>query len=131
MSVFNTIAGYIVVAMLTAIAMVSGRAVCQRVKGKRKKRKRKRLEFMQKVLLALVVLTVAFVSCSYILAFLGKDTVEGLSTSISSWLFSLDGVVIVIYGVQNCVRAFSADKYLNGRLPGSGNAGGVEEEICG
>ena len=109
------ITSYLVIAALSALVAYCYANMPKRAAKAKDKPKPKKLEFTQKVIIVLAVLTVVFISLSYILAFLGKETVEGLSTSLSGWLFSLDGVVVLIYGVQNCVRAFSADKYLQSK----------------
>jgi hypothetical protein len=105
--------GYIIAIALTVILMVAGRAVVQKM-VKPKETTRKPLEFTQKVLIALLVITVVFISNSYVLAYLGLDAVESLSIEISRWIFGSDVAGLLLYGAQNGIRAWTWNKYVAG-----------------
>jgi hypothetical protein len=77
----------------------------------RRKKIKKPLEFSQKVLLAMIIVSIIFTSLSYILAFLDKQTVESLSSTIVSVLWTSDFIALLGYNAQNIVRAWSKNKY--------------------
>lgn len=73
--------------------------------------KRKRLEFYQRWLVACMCVTIAACFLSYILAFLGLDTVSELSVALVDKMMAVDVVSMLGYAGQNSVRAWAADKY--------------------
>lgn len=80
-------------------------------KCEKAKTSKKPLEFMQKILIAMYVASIVYTSFSYILAFLGKDTVEALSATIVTTLWTADAAASLGYIIQNSVRAWSKNKY--------------------
>lgn len=75
------------------------------------KKKKKRLEFYQKWLVVCLVTTIAACFCSYLLAFLGLNTVSELSMSLVDKMMTVDIISMLGYAGQNSVRAWAADKY--------------------
>lgn len=73
--------------------------------------KRRRLEFYQRWLVALMIVTIVACSLSYLLAFLGLDTVSELSIALVDKILTIDAVSLLGYAGQNSVRAWAADKY--------------------
>lgn len=76
-----------------------------------KKANKKRMEFSKKWLISCVVISIVFSLLSYVLAFLDKNTVEGLSTVIIETLWGTAGISFAGYAVQNCVRAYTSSKF--------------------
>lgn len=76
-----------------------------------KKARRKRLEFYQCWLLICLIFTVLACVASYVLAFLGLETVSELSVALVDKMMTIDAVSMLGYAGQNGVRAWAADKY--------------------
>lgn len=76
-----------------------------------RKLKRKRLEFYQCWLVICLVFTIAACMASYVLAFLGLDTVSEVSVALVDKMMTIDAVSMLGYAGQNGVRAWAADKY--------------------
>lgn len=74
-------------------------------------RPRKKLEFYQKWLVACMCVTIAAVITSFVLAFLGMDTVQDLSIAMVQQLMTMDMFTILGYAFQNSARAYVADRY--------------------
>lgn len=55
---------------------------------------------------------------SYILAFLGLDSVSELSIAIVQRLIPADVIFFAVYGFQNSVRAYSNDRFVAPLLKG-------------
>ncbi len=75
------------------------------------KKKRKRLEFYQRWLVACMIVTIVACFLSYVLAFLGLDTVSELSVDLVDKMMAVDVVSLLGYAGHNSVRAWAADKY--------------------
>ncbi len=69
------------------------------------KKKKKQHEFMQKMLIILIFVSIVFTSFSYILSYFDKNPVEQLSIEIIRTLWLVDGVGIGAYAMQNSMRA--------------------------
>ncbi|MGN0689273.1 MAG: hypothetical protein ACI4KH_02500 [Oscillospiraceae bacterium] len=78
-----------------------------------KKRKKPKHEFSKVVIVLFVVASLVYTSISYILAFMGLETVEGLSAEIVRVMWGTDGLIFLCYAGQNGIRAWSKNKYLN------------------
>lgn len=74
-------------------------------------KKKKRLEFYQKWIVICIVVTICAVATSYILAFLGLDTVQELSIALIDHVMTMDCFTILGYAFQNSARAYVADRY--------------------
>lgn len=77
-----------------------------------KKRKKTKREFSKVVIVLFVVASLVYTSVSYILAFMGLETVEGLSAEIVRVMWGTDGLIFLCYAGQNGIRAWSKNKYL-------------------
>ncbi len=75
------------------------------------KKKKKRLEFYQKWIVVCMCVTIAAVATSFVLAFMGMDTVQELSISMVNQVLTMDMFTILGYAFQNSARAYVADKY--------------------
>lgn len=76
-----------------------------------KPKKKKRLEFYQKWIVVCMIVTIAAVATSFVLAFLGMDTVQELSISMVNQVLTMDMFTILGYAFQNSARAYVADRY--------------------
>lgn len=76
-----------------------------------KPKKKKRLEFYQKWIVVCMVVTIAAVATSFVLAFLGMDTVQELSISMVNQVLTMDMFTILGYAFQNSARAYVADRF--------------------
>ena len=85
---------------------------------KKTTKKRKKREFSKVVIVLFVVASLVYTSVSYILAFMGLETVEGLSAEIVRVMWGTDGLIFLCYAGQNGIRAWSKNKYLNSRKDG-------------
>ena len=84
----------------------------RRRKREEKKLKKKKLEFFQKWLIGCSLVTALYITFSYLLAYLDKEPLQELSIAIMNTLLAVDGTSVLGYVTQNCVRAYSANKYL-------------------
>lgn len=75
-----------------------------------KKNKRK-LEFYQKWIVVCMCVTIMAVATSFVLAFMGLNTVQELSISMVNQVLTMDMFTILGYAFQNSARAYVADKY--------------------
>ena len=75
------------------------------------KNKRKRLEFYQRWLVACMIITFTACFLSYLLAFLGMNTVSELSIALVDKIMTVDVISLLGYAGQNSIRAWAADKY--------------------
>lgn len=80
-------------------------------KLKSRKRKEQKIEFSKKLLVALLAISFFFTLLSYVLAFLGKETVENLSIEILRIIWLTDGIGVSAYSILNGTRAYSLNKY--------------------
>lgn len=71
----------------------------------------KKLEFMQKIVLTAVIISVIFTAASYILSAFDKNPIETLSAEIIRTLWGTSGVGVGAYALQNCVRAVTGSKW--------------------
>lgn len=71
----------------------------------------KRLEFMQKIILIAVVISIIFTAASYVLSIFDKNPVETLSMTIIQTLWGTTGTGLGAYALQNCVRAITSSKW--------------------
>lgn len=74
------------------------------------KKRRRKPEFSKLWLIAVFSATVAFISASYVLAWFGRNPVEGLSSTIAGALLTTDAISFFGYNLQNIGRAFSRRK---------------------
>ena len=86
-----------------------------------KKRKKPKREFSKVVIVLFVVASLVYTSISYILAFMGLETVEGLSAEIVRVMWGTDGLIFLCYAGQNGIRAWSKNKYLRKEVEMYGN----------
>lgn len=86
-----------------------------------KKRKKTKREFSKIVIVLFVVASLVYTSVSYILAFMGLETVEGLSAEIVRVMWGTDGLIFLCYAGQNGIRAWSKNKYLRKEVEMYGN----------
>ena len=77
----------------------------------KQKKKKRRLEFYQKWIVVCMVVTIAAVATSFVLAFLGMDTVQELSITMVNQVLTMDMFTILGYAFQNSARAYVADRY--------------------
>ncbi len=75
------------------------------------KKKKKRLEFYQKWIVVCMVVTILSVATSFVLAFMGLDTVQELSITMVNQVLTMDSFTILGYAFQNSARAYVADRY--------------------
>ena len=75
--------------------------------------KNRKTEFSKVVITLFIVASLVYTSISYILAFMGLETVEGLSAEIVRVMWGTDGLIFICYAGQNGIRAWSKNKYLN------------------
>ena len=96
--------------------------------AKKRPSKKPKREFSKVVLTLFIVASLVYTSVSYILAFMGLETVEGLSAEIVRVMWGTDGLIFLCYAGQNGIRAWSKNKYLNNRRDGEiyGNETGTE-----
>ena len=73
--------------------------------------KNRKREFSKVVIILFVVASFVYTSVSYILAFMGLETVEGLSAEIVRVMWGTDGLIFICYAGQNGIRAWSKNKY--------------------
>ena len=73
--------------------------------------KNRKREFSKVVIVLFVVASLVYTSVSYILAFMGLETVEGLSAEIVRVMWGTDGLIFLCYAGQNGIRAWSKNKY--------------------
>ena len=71
----------------------------------------KKMEFSKKWLIGCIIISIFYTSLSYILAFLGMDTVENLSAEILQVLWGASSISFVFYCGQNSVRAYTSSKW--------------------
>lgn len=77
-------------------------------------------EFSKKIISVFLFSGIIFTALSYVLAFMGLETVEELSSEIVRTIWGTDGLVFLCYTTQNGIRAWSRNKY------GGGNYGDKE-----
>jgi len=58
-----------------------------------------------------MVVTIAAVATSFVLAFLGMDTVQELSISMVNQVLTMDMFTILGYAFQNSARAYVSDRF--------------------
>lgn len=58
-----------------------------------------------------MVITVLSVATSFVLAFMGLDTVQELSIAMVNQVLTMDSFTILGYAFQNSARAYVADRY--------------------
>lgn len=75
------------------------------------RRKRKKMEFMQKYMVGCLVIMITLYLLSLGLSFLDKNPVESALTMLVQCSVWLNVGNSATYGVTNCVRAYSANKY--------------------
>ena len=75
---------------------------------------KKKMEFSKKWLIGCAFFTIVYVSLSYILSAFDKNPLETLSGQIFEAIWKVDSVSIGAYALQNCVRAYSEDKFCEG-----------------
>ena len=83
--------------------------------------KNRKREFSKVVIVLFVVASLVYTSVSYILAFMGLETVEGLSAEIVRVMWGTDGLIFLCYAGQNGIRAWSKNKYLRKEVEMYGN----------
>lgn len=74
----------------------------------KQKSKKKKLEFFQKCLMFLIIISVIFTSLSYILSWFDKNPVETLSITIIQTLWSSTGIGFIAYSALHSVRAVTS-----------------------
>lgn len=72
----------------------------------------KKIEFSKIVVSTFFVASVVFTALSYVLAFCGLETVEGLSQTIVKTSWTVSGISFFAYTGQNGIRAWSKNKWL-------------------
>lgn len=77
----------------------------------KKLKKKKHLEFYQKWIVVCMCVTIASVVTSFVLAFMGMDTVQELSITMVNQVLTMDMFTILGYAFQNSARAYVADRY--------------------
>ena len=73
---------------------------------------KKRIEYSKIIVTCFFIASIAFTGLSYVLAFLGLNTVEGLSQTIVRTSWSVSGISFFAYAGQNGIRAWSKNKWL-------------------
>lgn len=58
-----------------------------------------------------MVVTILSVATSFVLAFMGLDTVQELSITMVNQVLTMDSFTILGYAFQNSARAYVADRY--------------------
>lgn len=83
---------------------------------------KKRIEYSKIIVTCFFLASIAFTGLSYVLAFLGLNTVEGLSQTIVRTSWSVSGISFFAYAGQNGIRAWSKNKWLaKEQIKNSGN----------
>lgn len=83
---------------------------------------KKRIEYSKIIVTCFFLASIAFTGLSYVLAFLGLNTVEGLSQTIVRTSWSVSGISFLAYAGQNGIRAWSKNKWLaKEQIKNSGN----------
>lgn len=91
------------------------RDIAEEVKNQlQEKPAKKKMEFSKKWLIGCAFFTIVYVSLSYILSAFDKNPLETLSGQIFEAIWKVDSVSIGAYALQNCVRAYSEDKFCKG-----------------
>ena len=72
----------------------------------------KKTEFSKIVIICFFVASLVYTALSYILAFCGLNTVEGLSQTIVQTMWGVSGISFICYAGQNGIRAWSKNKWL-------------------
>ena len=70
-------------------------------------------EFSKKWLVGCILASLFFTLLSYILAWFEKDTMESLSITIIQTLWGTSGISFGAYVVQNSIRAYSKNKFID------------------
>lgn len=72
---------------------------------------KKTREFSKMIISVFLFSGIIFTALSYVLAFMGMETVEELSIEIVKTIWGTDGLVFFCYTTQNGIRAWSRNKY--------------------
>lgn len=73
-----------------------------------------KVEFSKKWLVGCALFTIGFVAMSYVLSFFDKNPLESLASTIITTMCTVDATSFTGYIVQNCVRAYSENKFCAG-----------------
>lgn len=74
---------------------------------------KKKTEFSKIVIICFFAASLVYTAMSYILAFCGMNTVEGLSQTIVRTMWGVSGISFICYAGQNGIRAWSKNKWLS------------------
>lgn len=74
---------------------------------------KEKMEFSKKWLIILSLIASVFTTISYSLSFFNKNPVENLSIELVRIIWGVNGAGFIGYNLQNCVRAWSSNKFTN------------------